>query len=506
MLKNVALLVGAFLLLGTDAQDSIQIIADEGTTMIGSPEVDVKEINIPHNHTIGTPVGEIVGFGLESAWIRLEHTSSATIPIHMWRYDVRSTQWNKVNVLGTELLFEVGWHETSIDMQDGLMVVTSAPTKATGEWHAFFFRRNEVTLEYALEDHVSGLDSNFAMARRVAIVGSNNVYLGGNNTVTQYVNSGTGVWNKLAVDLVRTDSFNDLHDFCSLSDDHVLLVHTQPTNGLSLYRRSLGSYELRDIYTDFSNVGTTDLACNNQLAIISDEDNGDYGVVNMFNVSENSIQFITQRGPDLFPQADMKYGHSVSVVNNAVAVAGPNYGQSGGIVSVYRVVQNEVSVDYYLIDPEAGNRLGGEVVEFGSSVGICSDGHTLGVLTALWEPSAGNVTTSIYLYRDETLTVSPTKSPSVSPSVSPTGAPTSSFPTVSPTISPTDSPSKSPTTSSPTGSPTSPTIFFDPLEVYKVPTLDNLEVFGISIGFSVVIIAVQTWGIIVGMNILGVKN
>jgi hypothetical protein len=500
MLKN-ALIVWVFLLFGTDAQDSIQIIADEGTTMIGAPEADVKEINIPHNHTIGTPVGEIAVSGLESAWVRLEHASSATIPIHMWRYDMRSTQWNKLNVLGTELLFEVGWHESSIDMQDGLMVVTSAPLKTTGEWHAFFFRRNEVTLEYALEDHISGVDSNFAMARRVVIVGSNNVYLGGNNTVTQYVNSGTGVWNKLSVDLVRTDSFNDLHDFCSLSDDRVLLVHTQPTNGLSLYRRSLGSYELRDIYTDFSKVGTTDLACNNQLAIVSDEDAGDYGVVNIFNVSENNIQLITHRGPDLFPQADMKYGHSVSVVNNAVAVAG----QRGGIVSVYRVVQNEVSVDYYLIDPDADIRLDGEIVEFGSSVSIGSDGHTLGVLTALWEPSAGNVTTSIYLYRDETLTVSPTKSPSVSPSVSPTGAPTISSPTVSPTFSPTDSPSKSPTTSSPTRSPTSPTIFFDPLEVYKVPTLDNLEVFAISTGFSVVIIAVQTWGIIVGMSILGVN-
>lgn len=489
------LLAVGFLLLG------IQIIADEGTTMIGSPKVDVKEINIPHNHTIGTPVGEIVVSGLESAWVRLEHSSTSTIPIHMWRYDMRSTQWQKINVLGTDLLFDVGWYESSIDVRDGLMVVTSAPTGETGEWHAFFFRRNEVTLEYALEDHISGFDSNFAMARRVAIVGSNNVYLGGNNTVAQYVNSGTGVWNKLTVDLVRTDSFNDLYDFCSLSDDHLLLVHTQPTHGLSLYRRSLGSYELRDIYTDSTKVGATDLDCNNQLAIISDEDTGDYGVVNIFNVSENSIQYVAQREPDLSPQAGMKFGHSVSVVNDVIAVAGPNYGQSGGIVSVYRVEQNEVLVDYYLIDPEAGTRLDGEIVEFGSSVGVCSDGHTLGVLTALWEPSAGNVTTSIYLYRDETLTVSPTKSPSTSPTRSPTESPTSSFPTVSPTISPTDSPSKSPTTSTPTGSPTSPTIYFDPIEVYKVPTLGNMEVFGISVIFSVVIIATQTLVIIVGMSI-----
>ena len=470
--------------------------------LVSYPTVDTKEINIPHNHTYGTHTGKVVVSDLEAAWVRLEHRSDADyVPLHHWRYSEQNTEWTKTTVAGTDLLFTLGWHEAAIEMKAGLIVVTS-PAYKTSVWHAFFYRRDDVTGDYALEDHITETDPTYSMGRQVSIVGSNSVFIGGNNTVNQYVNSGNGIWIKLSIDLTRTDSFSDLVSFCTLSDNHVLLLHSQPEAGLSLYRQGVGNYELRSIYTEAANVGLTDLSCDDQIAVFSNDTEGDYGVVNIFNVSNNQIQFVEKRDPDLFPSVGMQYGHAVDVTTNTIAVSAPNYGQSGGTVTIYKVVENQVTLETYVVDPDANN----EVVEFGSHVGICRDGHTLAVLESEWGPDDGNVTTELYLYADSSLTVAPTGAPSISPTDVPTTSPTTGVPTDVPTGSPTGSPTTSPTTSAPTGSPIAPTMYFDPSKTYQEPTLNDVEVTFISLGISVAVLATQTWVIVIWMSSFRIEH
>lgn len=474
--------------------------------LVSYPEVDGKEISIRHNHTVGTPTGKVVVSDLEAAWIRLEHVSDANyVPVHHWRYNEQNTEWTKTTISGTDLLFTLGWHEAAIEMKGGLMLVTS-PAYKSSVWHAFFYRRNDATGEYALEDHITETDSTYSMGRKVSIVGSNSVYIGGNNTVTQYVNSGSGIWVKLSIDLVRTDSFTDLVSFCTLSDNHVLLLHSQPEPGLSLYRQSVGNYELRSIYTDSQNVGLTDLSCNDQVAVFSNDTEGEYGVVNIFNVSNNQIQFVEKRDPDVFPSVGMQYGHAVDVTKNTIAVAAPNYGQSGGVVSIYKVDDNVVTLETYVVDPDVLEHQNDEVVKFGSHVGICRDGHTMAVLGAEWENDLGNVTTQLYLYADSSFTVAPTGIPTVSPTKFPTMSPTTGVPTNSPTKFPTGSPSRFPTTGAPTGTPIAPTITYDPTRTYQEPTISDVEVTFISLGISVAVLATQTWVIVISMSSFRIQH
>lgn len=470
-------------------------------TLVSFPAVDQKEINIPHNHTVGTPTGKVAVSELEVAWVRLEHVNDANfVPLHHWRYSEQNTEWTKTTVTGTDLLFTLGWHEAAIEMKAGLIVVTS-PAYKTSVWHAFFYRRDEVTGDYALEDHITENDPTYSMGRQVSIMGSNSVFIGGNNTVSQYVNSGNGIWIKLSIDLTRTDSFSDLVSFCTLSDNHVLLLHSQPAPGLSLYRQGIGNYELRSIYTDSQNVGLTDLSCNDQVAVFSNETEGDYGVINIFNVSNNQIQFIEKRDPDLFPTVGMQYGHAVDVKTNTIAVSAPSYGQSGGTVTIYKVIENQVFLDTYVVDPGRSH-----MVEFGSHVGICLGGHTLTVLESEWENDVGNVTTELYLYADSSLTVAPTGAPSISPTDSPTMSPTTGVPTVSPTDVPTGSPTASPTTSAPTGSPIAPTMHFDPSKTYQEPTINDVEVTAISLGLSIAVLAIQSWMIVIWMSSFRIEH